>query len=252
MKQHENGMKKNLRAIWRLARALLHIIGGLWTIYTGFGKLDSSQRFDRIQAWSNQLLRIIGITVKLHGTPPAHGPLLLVCNHISWLDITVLHAVCRCRFVSKADVKHWPLIGRLATGCDTLYIERESRRDAMRVVHHVAEALRNGDMVAVFPEGTTGYGDDVLPFHANLIQAAISSDTPVQPLALSFNDTAGSRTREPSYVGNDTLSASVWRTLCADALVANVWVGAAQKCNGRDRRAWAHALREDVTALRRI
>ncbi len=245
-------MKENLRAAGRLLRALLHIGGGLFMIYTRFGRLDSTQRFEHIQAWSNQLLRIIGISVKLHGTPPTHGPLLLVCNHISWLDISVLHAVCRCRFVSKADVKHWPLIGRLAIGGDTLFIERESRRAAMRVVHHVAEALRDGDMVAVFPEGTTGYGEDLLPFHANLIQAAISSDAPVQPLALRFTDTAGQHTRVPSYVGDDTLQASIWRTLRADALVANVWVGAAEQCDGRDRRAWAHALHEDVTALRGV
>lgn len=245
-------MKENLRAVWRLARALLHIISGLFTIYTRFGKLDSAQRFTLIQAWSNQLLRIIGITVKLHGTPPTDGPLLLVCNHISWLDITTLHAVCRCRFVSKADVKHWPVIGRLAIGCDTLFIERESRRDAMRVVHHVAEALRDGDMVAVFPEGTTGYGEDLLPFHANLIQAAISAEAPVQPLALRFTDAHGQHTRVPSYVGDDTLQASIWRTLRAESLVANVWVGAAQQCDGRDRRAWAHALREEVAVLRGV
>ena len=245
-------MTKNLRAAGRLLRALFHIISGLFTIYTRFSRLDSTQRFDCIQAWSNQLLRIIGISVKLHGTPPTHGPLLLVCNHISWLDISVLHAVCRCRFVSKADVKHWPVIGRLAIGGDTLFIERESRRAAMRVVHHVAEALRDGDMVAVFPEGTTGYGEDLLPFHANLIQAAISAEVPVQPLALRFTDATGQHTRVPSYVGDDSLQASVWRTLCADALVANVWVGAAQQSDGRDRRAWAHALREDVATLRGV
>ena len=243
-------MKKNLHAAWRLLRALLHLIAGLWTIYTRFGKLDSTQRFVHIQAWSNQLLRIIGISIKLHGTAPTRGPLLLVCNHISWLDITVLHAVCRCRFVSKADVKHWPVIGRLAIGCDTLFIERESRRDAMRVVHHVAEALRAGDMVAVFPEGTTGYGEDLLPFHANLIQSAISSDVPVQPLALRFTDVAGLHTREPSYVGDDTLKTSIWRTLCAESLVAHVWVGQLQQANGRDRRVWAHALRDEVATLR--
>ena len=245
-------MKENLRAAGRLLRALLHIISGLCTIYTRFGRLDSVQRFDRIQAWSNRLLQIIGITVKLHGTPPTRGPLLLVCNHISWLDITVLHAVCRCRFVSKSDVKHWPVIGRLAIGCDTLFVERESRRDAMRVVHHVAEALRDGDMVAVFPEGTTSYGEDLLPFHANLIQAAISAEAPVQPLALRFTDIVGQHTRVPSYVGDDSLQASVWRTLRAESLVANVWVGVAQQCDGRDRRTWAHALREDVAALRSV
>ena len=69
-----------------------------------------------------------------------------------------------------------------------MYVERESRRDAMRMVHHMAQALRDGDILAVFPEGTTGDGESVLPFHANLIQAAIPADAPVQPVALQFVD----------------------------------------------------------------
>jgi 1-acyl-sn-glycerol-3-phosphate acyltransferase len=95
------------------------------------------------------------------------GPLLLVSNHVSWLDILVINAVRPARFVSKADVRHWPLVGELITAAGTLYIEREKRRDAMRVVHRMADSLREGDVVAVFPEGTTGSGLDVLPFHAN-------------------------------------------------------------------------------------
>jgi 1-acyl-sn-glycerol-3-phosphate acyltransferase len=119
---------------------------------------------------------------------PVNGPVLLVANHISWLDIVVLHAARHCRFVSKAMCKRWPLIGTLATGAGTLYIERESRRDAMRVVHHMADALQAGDILAVFPEGTTSDGISLLPFHANLIQAAVSAGAPVQPVALRFID----------------------------------------------------------------
>ena len=100
-----------------------------------------------------------------------------------------IHAVCpQARFVSKADVKHWPVLGRLVDAADTLYLERERRRDAMRVVHRMSEALAAGDTVAVFPEGTTGEGRDLLPFHANLLQAAIATATPVQAVALRFSD----------------------------------------------------------------
>ena len=237
-------------AALQLVRALLHLLAGLWTVYTRFGHLDPTQRFVHVQAWSRDMLRILGIELQLHGLPPQQGPLLLVSNHISWLDITVLHAVCSCRFVSKADVRHWPVIGRLATACGTLYVERESRRDAMRVVHHMAEALRNGDMVAVFPEGTTSNGDGLLPFHANLVQAAISADAPVQPLALRFTDADGVHSTAPSYVGDDSLHGSVWRTVCAAPLVAHVWFGVSQQADGRDRRAWAHALQQAVQRLR--
>lgn len=245
-------MGNSLRAAWRLLRALAHLVHGMWTIQTRFGALNSAARFVLIKAWSRKLLGILGIEIQVHGLPPERGPLLLVANHISWLDIAVLHSVCPCRFVSKADVHHWPLIGRLATGCDTIYVERESRRDAMRVVHRVADTLRDGGMVAVFPEGTTSTGEDLLPFHANLIQSAIAAESPVQPLALRFCTPDGTPSIAPSYVGDDSLAQSVWRTVAAAPLVAHVWVGQARPAEGRDRRAWAHDLRAEVQALRAI
>lgn len=240
-----------LRAMWRLLLALAHALGGWWTIVFTFPRLSPAQRDARVNRWARQMLRVLGIELRLQGTPPAGGPMLLVANHISWLDILVMHAARHCRFVSKADVKHWPLIGTLATGAGTLYIERESRRDAMRVVHHMAQALREGDVLAVFPEGTTSDGGAILPFHANLMQAAISAGAPVQPVALSFVDTATQQPSfAPSYVGDDTLVGSLWRTLTAAPFAAVVVFGEPQHAQGRDRRAWAQALREAVIGLR--
>jgi 1-acyl-sn-glycerol-3-phosphate acyltransferase len=177
-----------LRAIWRFLRALLHALGGWFTIVFVFPRLDEAARHARVQHWARRMLHLLGIQLRLHGQPPLHGPLLLVSNHISWLDILVLHGAQYCRFVSKSEVRHWPLVGTLATGGGTLYIERASRRDAMRVVHQMAASLQAGDIVAVFPEGTTTDGVDLLPFHANLIQAAVAVDAPVQPVGLQFLD----------------------------------------------------------------
>ena len=240
-----------LRAAWRSGRALLHALAGLATIAVLFPRWDAPRRQARVQVWSLRMLALLGITLELHGQPPRSGPVLLVANHISWLDILVMHAACYCRFVSKADVRHWPLIGTLATGGGTIYIERESRRDALRVVHHMAESLQAGDVVAVFPEGTTSDGVALLPFHANLIQAALSARAPAQPVALSFIETA---TRAPSltpcYIGDDTLVASVWRTLSGPPLSAVVRYGEPQEAQGRDRRTWTADLRSAVERLR--
>lgn len=173
-----------------------------------------------------------------------------MANHLSWLDILAIHAARHVRFVSKAGVRHWPLIGTLATGASTLYIERERRRDALRVVHHMTEALGRGDLIAVFPEGTTTDGRTLLPFHANLLQAAISAGAPAQPAALRFADAASGETSLAArYIDDDSLVASLWRTLCAPPLVAIVRFGAPQASNGRERRAWALALHDDVRAL---
>jgi len=224
---------------------------GLWTIRVIFPRLTSAQREVRVQAWAQRLLHLWGIAVVVRGTPPANGPLLLVANHISWLDIVVIHATRHCRFVSKSDVKHWPVVGALARACNTLFIERESRRDAMRVVHYMAEALRAGDIVAVFPEGTTSDGVTLLPFHANLLQAAIATDAPVLPVALQFTDQAsGALSLAPCYIGDDTLFGSVWRTLTTPGIAAVVSYGLPEHAAGRDRRTWAHDLQATIEALR--
>jgi 1-acyl-sn-glycerol-3-phosphate acyltransferase len=242
---------KALRAAARLAHALLHALAGWRTIVFVFPRITPAAREQRVQDWSRRMLAILGIALELRGTPPRHGPMLLVANHISWLDILVMHAARHCRFVSKAQVRHWPLIGTLATGAGTLYIERESRRDAMRVVHHMAQALRAGDILAVFPEGTTSDGRALLPFHGNLVQAAISAGAPVQPVALAFLDAATRKASfAPSYVGDETLLGSLWRTLTAPPLVARVSFGDPQPSEGRQRRAWAAQLRDSVQALR--
>lgn len=239
-----------MRALVRIVRVLVHLLSGLWIIRRRLDYLSSAQRHARVQAWSQRMLQHLGIALQVHGQPPTGGPLLLVANHMSWLDIIVMNAACPARFVSKSDVKHWPLLGALITGAGTLYIERENRRDAMRVVHHMAEALGAGDVVAVFPEGTTGDGRKLLPFHANLLQAAIATHTPVQPVALAFVDAAsGQRSNAPVYVGHTTLLASLWRTLSTPGVVAVVTYGATQRADGRDRRTWSADLRHTIQQL---
>lgn len=242
---------KRLVAAWRLARTLWHALAGFFTIVFLFPRLTPGQREARVQDWARGMLRVLGLDLEVHGEPVAQGPALLVANHISWVDILALHASRYCRFVSKADVHRWPLIGRMATGAGTLYIERASRRDALRVVHHMAQGLQAGDVLAVFPEGTTSDGTGLLPFHANLLQAAISADVPVQPVALGFVDAATrAPTLAPCYIGGETLLDSMWRTLTSPRIVVVVRFGVPQACGGRDRRAWAADLQAAVEALR--
>jgi 1-acyl-sn-glycerol-3-phosphate acyltransferase len=213
---------KALRAVWRLLRATLHVLHGLWVMFTQFERLDAAGRQQRIQWWSAKLLRTMGLALHVEGTPHA-GSVLVVANHVSWLDIAALHASCpQARFVSKADVLAWPLIGRLVSGAGTLFIERTSKRDALRVVHQVAQALKEGHTIAVFPEGTTSDGRGMLPFHANLLQAAISSSAPVQPAVLRFSQPGHAVSPAIEFVGNTTLVQSMWRIASADGLRAHL------------------------------
>lgn len=244
-------LKGHAHASWKLSRVLAHIVSGLWVVVLVFPKLSATQKEERIQAWAHALLTRIAIKLVVIGAPPTQGPMLLASNHISWLDIVVMHSARYCRFVSKADVQRWPIIGTLATGAGTLFIQRESRRDAMRVVHHMAERLSAGDVLAIFPEGTTSDGVSLLPFHANLFQAAISANAPVLPIALRFTDAAtGAHSLAPCYINDDTLMGSIWRTLRAPPLCAVLIFGEPQAAEGRDRRVWAADLRGAVDALR--
>jgi 1-acyl-sn-glycerol-3-phosphate acyltransferase len=245
------GLVRRLQACAKLARALLHIARGFLTIVFVFPRLTQEQKEIRVQAWSIELLTAISIRLIVKGQPAIAGPVLLVANHISWLDITSLHAARFCRFVSKADIKAWPVIGTLATGVGTLFIERESRRDAMRVVQHMAERLRQGEVIGVFPEGTTSDGRKLLPFHANLFQAAITANVPVQPVAVQFIDQAsGQPSFAACYIDDDSFAGSVWRTLCTPGIAVVISYGAPQLPQGRDRRQWALAMRQAVEALR--
>lgn len=227
----------------RLLRALLHVLHGM-LVMTGFARLSPAQRHERIRWWSAGVLRAAGLQLQVSGVAPRPGATLLVANHVSWLDIAALHAAApHARFVSKADVLRWPLLGWLIRGAGTLFIERERKRDAVRVVHAMAEALKAGDTVAVFPEGTTGAGPEPLPFHANLLQAAVATGTPVQPVVLRFSDAGGRFSSAVEFLGDTTLLQSVWRVVSARGLTAHVELLPPVGTEHADRRALAEHLR---------
>ena len=239
---------RRLVAIWRIARLLLHVLYGMALMALRFRWLDQAGRQRCIGAWSAGLLRAVGVGLRASGSPQA-GPSLLLANHVSWLDIAALHAVVpQARFVSKADVLAWPLLGWLIRGAGTLFIERARKRDALRVVHAMADALLAGQTVAIFPEGTTGPGALPLPFHANLLQAAIATGSPVQLAVLRFADAQDRFSPQVEFVGATTLLQSLWRVALARRLVVHVDLLAPQASRHADRRALAAQLRQQVVA----
>jgi len=238
----------SLRAAWRLLRMVLHLLHGMAVIALRFASADAAERQRHIRWWSAKLVRVAGLELQVSGTPRP-GATLLVANHVSWLDVAALHAVApQARFVSKADVLAWPLLGWLIKNAGTLFIERERKRDALRVLHQVAQALSAGDTVAVFPEGTTGDGATLLPFHANLLQSAIASGTPVQCVAIRYSDAAHRFSPVVQFLGQTTLLQSVWRMLSARGLCVHVDLLLPQGARHADRRALAEHLRALIHA----
>lgn len=241
------GPLRPLRAAWRLLRCGLHLLHGMAVLAWRFPSLDATGREARIQWFGEKALRVLGITFACEGRPRP-GATLLVANHVSWLDIAAIHAAApHARFVSKADVGRWPIVGWLAHGVGTLFIERERKRDAMRVVHEMGAALHGGQTVAIFPEGTTGAGDRVLPFHANLLQAAIATETPVQPVLLRYSQPGRPVSPAAEYIGEMTLLESLWRVIQADDLHVEVRFLLARGSRHADRRALSTTLQGDLS-----
>jgi len=235
---------------WRVLGAVVHLLRGVLICAFIFPFLDAQARLVRVGRWSASLLRILGIALDASGTPRG-GATLVVANHVSWLDILAINAVHPCRFVSKSDVRHWPVIGWLVACGGTLFIERERKRDALRVVHQVADALRQGQTIAVFPEGTTSEGHGLLPFHANLLQAAVSTGSPVQPVALRFSDETEPVSQAAAYVGDTHLLRSLWMIVTARGMRVRVdWLPAVPMA-GDDRRIVSETLRQRILSVLR-
>jgi len=171
------------------------------------------------------LLATVGVRVVSRGRPPAvrGGGALLVANHVSWLDIHVIHSLLPARFVSKAEVRNWPVIGWLADKAGgTLFLERTRKSDAKRMNEVMAGHLRDGDCLALFPEGTTSDGGDLLPFYPGLFQPAVAADATIWPARIRYLDKAGRHCPDAAYYGDMSLMASLQRILHARSIVAEI------------------------------
>ena len=231
-------------AVLRSLRVGMLVGRGVLTVRQLSETTPSAEREAHIQQWACAVLNALGIQVRLNGV--IRPGQLLVANHVSWLDVVVLHSLCpQARFVAKADVLRWPLIGRLAQGAGTLFVERDRPRMAARIVSEVNSVLGSGGTVMVFPEGTTSDGVAVLPFRSSLLQAAFAGNGAAQPLALRYSEGAQPISPNVRYLGDDSLVQSIWWMCRAQGVVANVTALPLRTANG-DRKAFAAELRADV------
>ncbi|MFN6961427.1 MAG: lysophospholipid acyltransferase family protein [Rhodocyclaceae bacterium] len=231
-------MLREIRAAFRLSRVGVHLVWGAATVAVVYPWIDT--RFKRAlkRRWSRQLLAMLGVRLELGaaGTAPPAG--LIVCNHISWLDVFVIDALVPAAFVAKAEVMSWPLIGWLCRHTETIFLERGSRTAAHEIRRAISDALRAGAHVVVFPEGTTSPGEHVLPFHAASFQSAIDARSLVIPMVLRYVDRAG-MSRAPAYVGDVTLWQTLWAIARADGLQADLRILAAVASADKERRELA-------------
>lgn len=138
-----------------------------------------------IRAWSGGLLRIFGWRIR-RINQPLRGAHLLVANHVSWIDIMLVHSQRVVGFVAKAEIGRWPLLGWLASRAGTIYHQRGSNQSLNDVLTLMVGRLHSGQAVGVFPEGGTTDGESIRTFHARIFQAAFEAEVPVQPVALRY------------------------------------------------------------------
>jgi 1-acyl-sn-glycerol-3-phosphate acyltransferase len=240
-----------LRYVLRTPVLLLHLLVSLPVTLLLINPLTArcrvgGERVDHlaIRAWSLGMMRIFGFRVRRVGTPLAGGA-MFVANHVSWMDITLLHSQRVVGFVAKSEISRWPLIGWLARRGGTIYHRRGSNESLNGVLHQMVQRLQTAQAVGVFPEGGTTPGDSVRTFHARIFQAAVVAEVPVQPVALRYGDGGAAQTLIAFGPGENFLQNFV-RVLGEPARVAEVHFLDPVHAGGDGRRRLAETCRERI------
>ncbi|MFF8926547.1 lysophospholipid acyltransferase family protein [Streptomyces longwoodensis] len=205
------------RAVARLTAVVLLLLAGIALTPLG-GRLPAAW----VRGWCRTVVRAAGVRVRITGAAPPDGGLLLVANHISWLDVPLLAAVRPARMVAKQEIRTWPVAGRIVARGGVLFIDRDRLRALPGTVAHLADVLRRGQAVAVFPEGSTWCGRAQGRFRRAAFQAALDAGVPVQPVRIRYRTGGGTASTAPAFIGDDSLLASLWRVVTARGLVADV------------------------------
>ncbi|MGW5610612.1 lysophospholipid acyltransferase family protein [Streptomyces sp. NPDC003753] len=234
------------RAVLRFAAVLTLMVAGL-ALFPVVRRIPVAPRERAVRTWCRTVVRATGVRVRITGAAPPYGGLLVVANHVSWLDIPLLAAVRPGRMLAKSDIRQWPVAGALTALSGALFIDRNRLRALPDTVARIADGLRGGSAVVVFPEGSTWCGRAQGRFRRAAFQAALDAGAPVQPVRLHYRYDSGPASTAPAFVGSDSLLTSVWRVLTARDLVAEVRVMPVLAPGGApDRRALALAAQRAV------
>lgn len=235
-------------SVFRGIRLALHLFyAALLAVF--YPHLKPAKRRRILKTWSRQLLGILNIGIRTEGewSVRGEGGCLVVANHVSWLDVFVLNTIYPSRFIAKAEVRNWPLIGWLCKRSNTIFIERAMRQDATSINQRVSLLLEQGVCVGLFPEGTTTDGKQVGHFHSALIQPAIDAGAMLCPIALRYQDENGKQSSTATFTGDMTLFESIWRILRSPRFDALLVFTPALATAGENRRVLARAAQEAIS-----
>jgi 1-acyl-sn-glycerol-3-phosphate acyltransferase len=238
-------MLSSLRTSYRVTRLFLLLLEGVLKVITVFPFVSLATRREMKRRWSRRLLGVFSIRLQVTGEDVLPGS-LIVANHVSWLDVYAINALMPVSFVAKSEVRSWPIIGWLSTRTETIFLRRGSRGHAHAINEAIGHMLASGGTVAVFPEGTTTDGTHLLPFHAALMQPAISAGHPMSPVAICYRDGTGAPSSVAAYVGEMTLVESLFKIAAARTLTVDIWIGRSLTNDVTHRRELAAAARSAI------
>lgn len=237
---------RGIRLLGKLSEAFVLV----WLVLP---RIESARHDGIIERWCRTVLDILDIRLTMQGQPPPGRAqsVLFVANHVSWMDILLLNACQRVRFVAKEEVRSWPLIGWIAFRTGTLFLKRTSTHQLARVIQSTAASLRRGDCIAIFPEGTTTDGSSVHAFHSGLFESAIEANALVWPIGISYRRLDGALDTNIAFLGSESLVSSVLNVLSRPTTHARLSFSSPVDSSAGDRRqltAWCQIAVEQSLA----
>lgn len=236
-----------MRVFWRGSRLVIHILLGLLLTplvarrnpHTGEKRTDPQIT----SWWHGRVARILKLEITHSGNVP-QPPMLMVANHVSWLDIIVLGHLTPTRFLSKHEVREWPVIGWLAARAGTLFIRRGGGQ-ASAISQTIGDCLAGDGLLTLFPEGTTTDGREVRPFFSRLFAASIDTGTPIVPTSIRYHQ-QGELDLIAPYIGEQSLGENMLGLLRRPRNQVHVHFGAPIEHKGMDRKTLAGLARKAI------
>ena len=198
-----------------------------------------------INNWSKTLCFVCGIKLKIEGKIQ-ENPVFIVANHVSWLDIPVIHSAKLVGFVAKDEISKWPILGWIVKSGETLFIARGKHESRKKVLDRIKDRLKQHRSIAVFPEGKVTDGSHVGRFHRQLMHAAVETATPIQAIAIKYYNKDGDRNKHVCFIDEENFLSNVFRILSLPISTAELTFCKTIETEGKSAREVAIKTHQQV------
>ncbi|MFK5986976.1 MAG: lysophospholipid acyltransferase family protein [Pseudomonadota bacterium] len=212
----------------RFSHLLLHLFKGFFVFGFAINNDEiikqgiSARKRERLQGWLKKLLAIYRVKIVFHGKQ-VESPKMIVCNHISWMDVVILSSLYPGHFIAKSEIRSWPVMGPMISSIGTLFIKRGVRSEMKKMSQQVGQILDNKSSVVYFPEGKTGDGKQINTVYSGLFESAITAGMDVQPMLVIYSDSSGYPSQVMPYLTGQSLFASIMAVLEEKQITAHLF-----------------------------